>query len=305
MPDKHHLNNDFNKIDYLYLEYLKALDNKNTENLLLQIREKIVVAFWKTLQKASSITPEMIEHTDVLINKIYYCMNKCAEDRIQGFCKYTYVSIVKALRTEADKDAFEDESGMHLTDNRTRKKIENAYKQYKVFNSDDKYKFMEYAINHLGLEKKDLEAYLFPKKSIPLFVSSKSDSNDEYCIVDKFVDTSKNNDSIEKFSSKEELSKYLTLINKEWLKQKEETRIVLSELLTRDLLADLEKNNLSEDFIDMFAGIDFISKQMVKSFSSDNNYRLPSQQEIGDKYGLTKSAVSVKLKRFIEKLKER
>ncbi len=305
MPDKHHLDNDFKKIDCLYLEYLKALGNKNNENLLIQIREKIVVAFWKTLQKASSITPEMIEHTDVLINKIYYCMNKCAEDGIQSFCKYTYVSIVKALRTEADKDAFEEESGMHLTDNRTRKKIENAYKQYKVFNSDDKYKFMEYAISHLGLRKEDLEEYLFPKRSISLFASSKSNSNEEYCIVDRFVDTSKNNDSIEKFSSKGELSKYLTLINKEWLKQKDETRIVLSELLTRDLLADLEKNNLSEDFRDMFSGIDFISKQMIESFFTDKKYKLPSQQEIGENYGLTKSAASVKLKRFIEKLRNR
>ena len=304
MPDKHHLDNDFEKIDCLYLDYIRAMNGPNNENLLLQIKEKIVVAFWKTLQKASSITPEMIEHTDLLVEKIYYCMDKCSEnDDFHGFCKYTYVSIVKALRAEADKDAFEEETGMHLTDNKMRKKIENAYKQYKAFNSDDKQKFMEYAIVYLGFKKKDLELYLFPRKSISLYAASKVDSNEEYCVADKCIDTTKKETPEECLSSNEELKNRLDSINKVWLKQKEETRIVLSELITRDLLADTKKNNKSEGLLELFAKYEFICKPMVQTFFSDINYELPIQESIGKKYGITKSAASVKLKRFYKMIK--
>lgn len=299
MIDKYHLNNDFEKIDCLYLDYIKALNCPDNETLLLQIKEKIVVAFWRTLQKASSITPEMIEHTDILIKKIYYCMEKCSEnDNFHGFCKYTYVAIVKALRAEADKDAFEEETGMHLTDNETRKKIENAYKQYIAFNSDDKYKFMEFAITHLGFKKQDLELYLFPRKSISLYAASNADSNEEYCIADKFIDTSKKEDPVEGLSSNEELQNRLDSINKVWLRQKEKTRIILSELLTRDLLADAKKNNKSEELAELFLKYEFICKPMAKAFFSDIKYELPIQEEIGKKYNISKSAASVKLKRF-------
>lgn len=304
MPNKHHLDNDFEKIDCLYLDYIRALNCPNNENLLLQIKEKIVVAFWKTLQKASSITPEMIEHTDILIKKIYYCMEKCSEnDDFHGFCKYTYFSIVKALRAEADKDAFEEETGMHLTDNETRKKIENAYKQYKAFNSDDKYEFMEFAIVHLGFKKKDLELYLFPRKSISLYAASKVDSNEEYCVADKIIDPTKKEDPAESFSSNEEFKKRLDSINKVWLKQKQETRIVLSKLITRDLLADVKKNNKSEDLPELFTKYEFICKQMVNSFFNDINYDLPTQESIGRDFDITKSAASVKLKRFYKLVK--
>lgn len=303
MIDKHHLDNDFEKIDCLYLDYIRAMNGSNNENLLLQIKEKIVVSFWKTLQKASSITPEMIEHTDLLVEKIYYCMDKCsAQEDFHGFCRYTYVAIVKALRSEADKESFEEETGMHLTDNETRKKIENAYKQYKAFNSDDKYEFMEFAIVHLGFKKKDLELYLFPRKSVSLYAASKVDSNEEYCVADKCIDETKKEDPVEGISSNEELMNYLDSINKVWLKQKEETRIVLSELITRDLLADAKKNK-SEGLPELFVKYEFVCKPMAQAFFSDINYKLPIQEDIGKKYDITKSAASVKLKRFYKMIK--
>lgn len=198
MQDKHHLDNDFDIINSLYLDYLKALNQSNNEVLVLQIKEKIVVAFWKTLQKASSITSEMIEHTDVLVQKIYYCMDECAKyDNPLCFSKYTYTSIKRALGAKVDIEQFEIKSGMHITDpeNRKRKKIENAYKQFKSFNSQDLNAFIEYAVNHLGFGKTEVEEYLFPKQSLSLFAQSKDD--DEFCIADKYVDTTKVIDNTE------------------------------------------------------------------------------------------------------------
>ena len=306
MQDKHHLDNDFDKINSLYLDYIKALECPNNEVLLLQIKEKIVVAFWKTLQKASSISSEMIEHTDVLVQKIYYCMDECAKyENPFCFSKYTYTSIKKALGAKVDTEQFEIKSGMHITDpeNRKRKKIENAYKQFKSFNSNDLNAFIEYATNHLGFEKTEVEEYLFPKQSVSLFVQSQND--DEYCVADKYVDSSKINDNTEIVNSVEQMQTQFKTIDELWLKQKEDARSFLSELLTRELLADFKKNSVSDSVIDILKQPQFVCKKMVESFFTDLDYQLPTQQEIGQKYGITKSAASVKLKRFIEKIKER
>lgn len=306
MQDKHHLDNDFDKINSLYLDYLKALNQSNNELLVLQIKEKIVVAFWKTLQKASSITSEMIEHTDVLVQKIYYCMDECAKyDNPLCFSKYTYTSIKKALGAKADTEQFEIKSGMHITDpeNRKRKKIENAYKQFKSFNSNDLNAFIEYATIHLGFEKTEVEEYLFPKQSVSLFAQSKND--DEYCVADQYVDSSKAIDNAEIIGATEQLEKQFNSIDSLWLKQKEDARPLLSELLTRELLADFKKNTVPSSVITILNKPGFICKEMVEAFFRDVNYQLPTQQEIGQKYGITKSATSKKLTRFIEKLKER
>lgn len=304
MQDTHHLDNDFDKINSLYLDYLKALDCPNNEVLLLQIKEKIVVAFWKTLQKASSITQEMIEHTDVLVQKIYYCIDECAKyDNPLCFSKYTYTSIKRALGAKVDTEQFEIKSGMHITDpeNRKRKKIENAYKQFKAFNSNDLNTFIEYAVNHLGFEKAEVEEYLFPKRSVSLFAQSKND--DEYCVADNYVDTTKAIDNAEAIGDTEQLEKQFDSIDSLWQKQKEDAQLVLSELLTRELLADFKKNTVPSSLISILNKPKFLCKEMVEAFFSDLNYQLPTQQEIGQKYGITKSATSVKLTRFIEKLK--
>ena len=307
MQNNHHLDNDFDKINSLYLNYLEALKCPNNENLIFQIKEKIVVTFWKTLQKTASITQNMIEHTDVLVQKIYYCINKCV-DFNDPFCfsKYTYKSIKNALGAKADAEEFEINSGMHITDpeNRKRKRIEKAYKQFNSFNSKDINEFIEYAVNHLGFSKEDVEEYLFPKQAVSLFVQSKTDSNDEYCIIDTYIDSLKNENNVEMISSIDQLQKQLKTIDTLWLKQKNDARPILSELLTRELLDDFKKNTVSNAVIDILKQSNFICKPMIETFFDDITFQIPTLQEIGQKYGITKSAASVKLTRFIEKLKE-
>ena len=65
----------------------------------------------------------------------------------------------------------------------------------KISNSDCADEFIEYAVSYLGFDHKDLEEYLFPKQSVSLFMQSKND--EEYCVVDKYLDSSKSSDTAE------------------------------------------------------------------------------------------------------------
>lgn len=305
MQEKHHLDNDFDKINSLYLEYLRAIDTPNNDNLVLQIKQKIVVAFWKTLKKTSKITPKMIEHTDVLVKTIYRCLDKCQQNN-NPFCfsKYTFDSIKKALGAKANIEEFERKSGMHITDpeNRKRKRIENTIKQFNIYNSGDKSKFIEYAVNCLGLSKQDIEEYLYPKQTTSAYVQSEND--EEYFIPDQYVDKTKVVDIGDVIGSSEEFVKQLEAIDTLWLEQKEDAQKILSELLTRELLTSSVNYKVSYSEIELLKQAKFICKEMLEPFFDNQNYILPTQQEIGIKYGITKSAASKKLSRFIEKLKE-
>ncbi len=303
--DMNHLDNDFAKAEELFLTYKEALSHKNNDSLLEQTKDKIVIQFWKIIQKTKSISSEMKEQSDLIVKKVVYCLNTYSDKAPKDFCKLTYSSIIKVLKGNADTEAFESKSGMHISDqeDRKRKAITKAYKQFITFKNEDKNAFIEYAVSYLGFGREDLEEYLFPKQSVSLFAQSKND--DEYCIADKYIDSSKSMDAAEVQDSIEQLQAQLKAIDALWLKQKDDARPILSELLTIELLADFKKNTISETVIESLTRPQFVCKQMVESFFNDINYKVPSQQEIGQKYGITKSAASVKLKRFIEKLKER
>lgn len=304
--DMNHLDNDFAKTEELFLIYKEAISQEKNDSLLEQTKDKIVIQFWKIIQKTKSISSEMKEHSDLVVKKVITCLATYSDKAPEEFCKLTYASIIKALKGNADTESFETKSGMHITDpeNRKRKRIEKAYKQFITFKSNDKNSFIEYAVSYLGFDREDLEEYLYPKQTISLFAQSKSDSDYEYCIVDKYVDSSKSNDSGEIQNSIEQLQEQFKAIDNLWIKQKDDARPILSELLTRELLADFKNNTVSDTVIDTLKQPHFVCKQMVELFFSNINFILPTHQEIGQKYGITKSAASVKLTRFIEKLKK-
>ena len=300
-----HLDNDFAKAAKLFETYKEALSQDNNDSLIEQTKDKIVIQFWRIIQKTKSISDEMKEQSDLIIKKVAYCLNTYSNKVPEDFCKLTYSSIIKVLKGNADTESFEAKSGMHISEqeDRKRKAITKAYKQFITFRNEDKNEFIEYAVSYLGFEQKDLEEYLFPKQSVSLFMQSKND--EEYCVVDKYLNPSKSSDTADIQNSIEQLQEQFKTIDALWLKQKEDARPILSELLTRELLSDFKKNTVSDYMVDILKQHQFVCKQMVESFFTDLDYQLPTQQEIGQKYGITKSAASVKLKRFIEKLKER
>ena len=105
------------------------------------------------------------------------------------------------------------------------------------------------------------------------------------------------------FYEEEKLKNQLKIINKSWLTEKKSSKLILSELITRELLLGIKKSNFSESFTSVLIHLDFSCKEMIHTYFNDPNYIIPSQQDIGFKYGLTKSAVSIKFKRFIKKIK--
>ena len=302
-----HLDNDFAKVAKLFETYKEALSQDNNDSLIEQTKDKIVIQFWRIIQKTKSISEEVKDHSDIIVQKVIDCLSTYSEKAPEEFCKLTYSSIIKRLKGNADTESFESKSGMHITDpeNRKRKRIEKAYKQFTTFQSTDKESFIEYAISYLGFERKDLEEYLFPKQTVSLFAKSKSDSSDGYCVADKFIDSTKSVDNADVLAHMEQLQEQLKAIDALWKKQKDNARPILSELLTRELLADFKKNTASDNVIETLTKPNFVCKEMVRTFFTDMNSKVPTQQEIGEKYGITKSAASVKLTRFIEKLKER
>ena len=303
--DMNHLDNDFAKAAKLFETYKEALSQDNNDSLIEQTKDKIVIQFWRIIQKTKSISDEMKEQSDLIIKKVVYCLNTYSNKVPEDFCKLTYSSIIKVLKGNADTESFEAKSGMHISEqeDRKRKAITKAYKQFITFRNEDKNEFIEYAVTYLGFDHKDLEEYLFPKQSVSLFMQSKNE--DEYCVADKYIDSSKSSDTADIQNSVEQLQEQFKTIDALWLKQKEDARPILSELLTRELLSDFKKNTVSDYMVDILKQHQFVCKQMVESFFTDLDYQLPTQQEIGQKYGITKSAASVKLKRIIEKLKER
>lgn len=302
--DINHLDNDFAKAAKLFETYKEALSQDNNDSLIEQTKDKIVIQFWRIIQKTKSISDEMKEQSDLIVKKVVYCLNNYSNKASEDFCKLTYSSIIKVLKGNVDTESFELKSGMHISDteDRKRKTINKAYKQFITFRNEDKNEFIEYAVSYLGFDHKDLEEYLFPKQSVSLFMQSKND--EEYCVVDKYLDSSKSSDTAEIQNSIEQLQEQLKAIDALWLKQKEDARPILSELLTRELLTDFKKNTVSETVIETLKLPQFVCKDMVDSFFNNINFILPTQQDIGQKYGITKSAASVKLTRFIEKLKE-
>ena len=304
--DMNHLDNDFAKAAKLFETYKEALSQENNDSLIEQTKDKIVIQFWRIIQKTRSISAEMKDHSDIIVQKVIDCLSAYSEKVPEEFCKLTYSSIIRRLKGNADTEAFESKSGMHITDpeNRKRKRIEKAYKQFTTFKSADKESFIDYATSFLGFEREDLEEYLFPMQTVSLFAKSKSDSSDEYCIADKFIDSTKAEDNADNLANVEQLQEHLKVIDNLWEKQKDDARLILSELLTRELLADFKRNIASESLIAVIAKQNFVCKEMLKAFFTDMNSKLPTQQEIGEKYGITKSAASKKLSRFIDKLKE-
>ena len=302
--DKNHLDIDFAKIAELFQIYQNSLSSNNNASLLEQTKSKIVVQFWKTIQKAA-ISSEMKEQSDIIVETIVNCIETYVNKDPTEFSKLTYSSIIRAIKAKADTETFENKTGMHISNpkDRLRKKIEKAYKQFTAFNSGDKKEFLEYAVSYCGFNREEVEMYLFPKQTSSLYLKSSNGSGEEYCVADKYANLDKGNDSFEILNSKNEITEQLEKMNMLWLKQKVVAQPVLSELLTRELLANFSKNNVSENIIEVLLKHDFICKEMAKLFFEDTAYKLPSQQDVGKKYGLTKAGASKKLSRFFEKLK--
>lgn len=302
--DKNHLDEDFAKVGEFYVVYKNALlDKENNAAVIESTKQKIVGAFWKITQKVKSFSPEMKDNSLLIVKVITSCLKTYPDKDPVEFCKLTFGSIKKKLAGAASTSSFEEKTGMHITEDedRKRKRIEKAYKQYASINKDDKYAFMDYAETYLGFQREELEIYLFPVRTSSLFVTDKN--GEEFCLGD--TDEAKNVlTSSNAASDYGEFECRLNVINEAWLKQKDDSKSLLSVAMTVDLLGDFSKSGSDEKIISLFRKQDFINKELFDSFISNKDFKLPTQTEIGEPFGLTKSAVSVRVTRFIKNIKK-
>ena len=302
--DKNNLNVDFVNIGELYVIYKNALlDKEKNFKIIETTKEKIVEEFWKITQKVRSFSPEMKEDSVSIVKAITSCLKTYTDKEPEEFCKLTFASIKKSVSRAASTLAFVEKTGMHITDqeDRKRKKIEKAYKQYACMNKDNKYAFIEYAEVYLGFSREDLETYLFPATTLSLFVIN--NNGEEYSIGDS--SSAKNVlGRITQFPDTCEFEAQLKIINETWLKQKEDSKLVLSVAITVDLLVYFSKALMDVDLLSVLQKFDFIDKKILSSFFKDKNYKLPTQTEIGVMFNLSKSGVSVKVTRFIKSIKK-
>ena len=298
---------DFSEIDELFLKYKKAIVLPNNEEFINTQISLIVEALWLNIKsQCSSI--EIEEYPDVMVEKTIYCIKEFAKkDETNGFSAYAFVSIKRHLASCARNASFDDRTGgMHASDNR-RKILNKLNRLYRSFVSLRKSqetdiviqdKFIKYAMDCLGVEKAIVVDFLSPKESMSMDVAT----NDDVFDITDFFGGSNFYSSENDLLNAESVNSVLKKIESEWQSLKQGSKPLMSELLTLTVLLAIERGFIKfgaqDSLLEVLKKYRFICEGMI---SVQN---LPTQQEIGNKYGLTKSAVSVKVSRFFEKIKK-
>lgn len=300
---------EFEEIDNLFLKYKEASTKANTEKYIEKVKNDIVSALWNNLCTKKKIVELLTENADIMVKTTIYCIKKYSEyGNYEGFSAYTTKAIKNKLSTTVIDSSFQESTGgMHISDNF--KKIQNSLKRlYKSFSSLRKSNtseeelnncFVEYASKYLNIEKYVVIDFLNPKKATRIEKNNSED--DSYDITDIFGGS--NTYSPEKiFEQNESNNEILSKINDEWNKQKEDSKLLMSELLTLSIIEAIEKNylNIESTSLEPYS---FINRKMMKVYFFNHDEEIPTKQQIGEKYKLTKSGVSKKLSRFFEKIK--
>lgn len=305
---------DFSEIDELFLEYKKACVTPNNEQFVTTQKSKIIEELWRNL-KTKNIYIKIEEFPDEMVKVTNYCMKVFKEKETHlGFSSYTLAAIHNRLATCMQNMSFDENTkGMHVSDKYRiiQNKLRRLYKSFvslRKSNDSEKElndKFVEYASNYLEIDKQIVIDFLNPKQSTQLEYSE--DEEEAFDISDLLGGTDIYS-PISEIENREKNDIVFSQINKEWANQKEDSKPVMSELLTLVILDAIDKGfiqtgNISKaNLCNQLKQYGFISKELITRYFSDNNIDLPTQQQIGDKYGLSKSGVSKKLSRFFEKI---
>ena len=296
---------EFSEIDDLFFKYKEAAKQENTEKYLDRLKNDIISALWKNLKTKKWITGVLIENADEMIKTTTYCIKKYVEyEDYQGFSAYTTKSIKNKLISNSIETAFQDSTGgMHISDNykKTQSKLKEIYKSFVGENSLSEQElnnnFVEYASKYLNIDKNIVVDFLNPQCTIS---KEKRNSKDILDITDFFC--SSNAYSPQQLYEQDETNnELLSKINEQWHKQKEDSKQLMSELLTLIVIEALNKKYINLEYT-TFENFKFINRKMLKIYFFNHDEEIPSHQEIGEKYGLTKSGVSKKISRFFEKI---
>lgn len=299
---------DFSEIDELFCKYKVTSTQENTGKYLDKLKNDIVTALWKNLRTKKRIAGLLIENADIMVKTTIYCIKKYSEySDYHGFSAYTTKSIKnKLINSSIDMKLQDSTGGMHISDNYKKrqsmlKRLYNSFivlRRNSVSEQELNNNFVEYASKYLDVEKNIVIDFLNPQQTISV---EKNNSKDKtYDVSDIFGGTTVY--SPEKLLELNETNnEILSKINEQWNKQKDDTKQLMSELLTLIVIEALNKKFIDLDYttFDSFA---FINRKMLKIYFFNHDEKIPSQQDIGNKFGLTKSGVSKKMTRFFEKI---
>lgn len=299
---------EFSEIDNLFLKYKDASLQENTEKYLDKLKNDIITSLWNNLRTKKRIAAALVENADVMVDTTSYCIKQYSKyEDCKGFAAYTTKSIKNKLITSSIDSDFQDATGgMHVSDNykETQSKLKRLYKSFialRKTNSSEcelNNSFVEYASKYLGIDKGTVTDFLYPKKATS--IESNNSEDDLYDITDIFGGTN-DYSPVNLYEQNEENTEILSKINKEWKLQKDDSKALMSELLTLIVIEALNRKFISIEYISL-EPYEFINRKMLKIFYINHDESIPSQQEIGEKYGLTKSGVSKKISRFFEKI---
>lgn len=333
--------NPFERTSRLYAKYQMLLGQDNVEVARKTLEEKItceVCRIFYLNQDFLAYSEEDEGHRKKkensqfsleIFEKIQECLKyfnkqvierKERGDGLAGigeeFTKYVTSSVSRRLKVLKAQKSITDNSMVDIP----REKIEiiNKFKREdSIFSRLVKNKELRIAQikKKLGIPD-DVFETLYPyivNSTLSLEDSVGSDENNTP-LKDLIEDYSFVEDTIERVQNKQELDVLFVSIQKLWVKNKDRDGL-LSDILTADILRTmfgsahgLETNMMEPhkiyDNLDVFKRFSFFNQEMIQRYFYESSYTLPNQIELGEMHGgLTKSAISKKLSRFYENLR--
>lgn len=315
-------NSHFDEINTLYFEYASLKHKENVENKLQSLKTSIIVETCKMfhLDRAEyhykNINyQEYAEEIFVAVkDSLEYYKIKTVDKIDEGYAKYLITSVRKKVKFAAAQDAVKEKNTMDIPRDKIlllrRIKKEND-QLFRLGIKNQEKRFYQIQLN-LGLSEKYFKE-LIPlalKESISLdkTISKEEDGASLGSLIET-KDFSPQ-DMIEK---RDALVSVMEAIQNSWIEFDPETRSLLSDALTADILGtmfdsgalDSVSEEISSEYenMDVFESFHFVNQEMLRKYFQDSTYKLPTQTEIGLAHGgMSKSGVSKKLKRFYERL---
>lgn len=316
-------NSHFDEINALYFEYASLKNKKNVENKLQALKSSIIVETCKMFHLDTVGYHYKDINYQEYAEEIFIAVKDSLEyykiktiDRIdEGFAKYLITSVKKKVKFAAAQGAIEEKNTMDIPRDKIlllrRIKKEND-QLFRLGIKNQEKRFYQIQLN-LGLSEVDC------KELIPLAL-------EESISLDKTIFKEEGGASLgsligtKDFSPQDMIEKRDTLVSvmeaiqNSWKDFDSETRSLLSDALTADILGtmfdsgslDSVSEEISSEYenMDVFESFHFINQEMLRKYFQNSTYKLPSQTEIGLTHGgMSKSGVSKKLKRFYASLK--
>lgn len=332
--------NHFDCICKLYSEYQELLDKENVEIQRQTLKEKIIIQVCQIFyldEQCNSILDEDEGHNVKKENKkysdeIFLVTLECFKnfekqfhcDRALGnhtsktgkdFARYVLSSVKRKLNYLKAHEGINEANQMKIPREKldlVRKiKKEDEHLSSLIKNKERR---AEQIKKLLTLDDSEFELlYNCAMNKTQSLDSCYSEESDEISLMDFVKDESLDIEGaiVEGIEARKTLTSILSQMQQHWEKKRDKA---LSDILTVHILqtmfdktpstvASTSKNSIAYANIDILQKFSFLNREMVNSFFNDTTYSLPNQVEIGAMHGgLTKSAISKKLSRFLESL---